>query len=74
MTNNRVLESPEDGDGWFVSSFSNGAGACVQVKFATAGSILVRDSKDRRHDRPIMGLPSHGWAAFLANVTNLASM
>jgi hypothetical protein len=58
-----------DRDGWFVSSFSNGAGSCVEVMFAAPGAILVRDSKDQRHDRPIMGMPSPAWAALLGNLT-----
>ena len=69
MTNNRVLESPGDTDGWFVSSYTNGAGACVEVKFAGPGTILVRDSKDQRQERPIIGLPSNGWASLLGNIT-----
>jgi hypothetical protein len=68
MTTNRVIESPGDSDGWFVSSFSNGAGACVEVKFAGSGKILVRDSKDQRHARPVIDLPSHGWAALLGDI------
>lgn len=55
--------------GWFVSSFSNAAGSCVEVRFAAPGTVLVRDSKDRRGDRPIIGLPGTGWAALLDNVT-----
>jgi Domain of unknown function (DUF397) len=69
LTDNRFPESPGEGDGWFVSSFTNGGGACVEVKFSKPGVILVRDSKDRRSDRPIMGLPSHGWAALLGDLT-----
>lgn len=69
MTDSRVLESPGNGDGWFVSSFSNGAGGCVEVRFANPGVILVRDSKDQRNERPIMGLASPGWTALLGNIT-----
>jgi Domain of unknown function (DUF397) len=69
LTDNRVPQSPEDGDGWFVSSFSNGAGSCVEVKFADRGAILVRDSKDQRHDRPIIGMPSLAWGALMASLT-----
>jgi hypothetical protein len=69
LNDNRGLASPTDCDGWFVSSYTNGGGACVEVKFADPGVILVRDSKDRRNQRPIMSLPSHGWAALLGNVT-----
>jgi Domain of unknown function (DUF397) len=61
--------SAGDGDGWFVSSFSNGAGSCVEVKFAAPGAILVRDSKDRRHDQPIIGMPARAWVALLGNLT-----
>jgi hypothetical protein len=68
LTGNGVPESREAGDGWFVSSFSSGAGSCVEVRFV-AGAILVRDSKDRRHDRPIVGLPTHGWTALLSSIT-----
>jgi hypothetical protein len=66
LTEIRVLE---DGDGWFVSSFSNGGGSCVEVKFADNGGVLVRDSKDQRFDRPIIGMPTPGWAALLGNLT-----
>jgi hypothetical protein len=70
MTNSRVKESPGDRNGWFVSSFSNGAGgACVEVKFDGSGTILVRDSKDRREARPIVGVPSCGWAALLGDIS-----
>ena len=69
MNDNCGLESSKGGDGWFVSSFSNGGAACVEVRFDLSGKILVRDSKDRRADRPIMGLPSHGWASLLGNIT-----
>jgi Domain of unknown function (DUF397) len=54
-----------DEDGWFVSSFTNGGGSCVQVKFAGQDAILVRDSKDRRAQSPIIGVPSHSWATLL---------
>lgn len=68
MTDNGVMESPGDRDGWFVSSYTNGGGACVEVKFAGPGIVLIRDSKDRRDGRPIMGMPSHGWASLLGNI------
>jgi hypothetical protein len=57
-----------DDDGWFVSSFTNGAATCVQVKFAGPGTILVRDSKDRRSDTPIINMPSRGWASLLQGI------
>ena len=54
-------------DGWIISSYSNGNGACVAVKFAEHGAILVRDSKDRRTPTPMIAIPSSGWAALLKN-------
>jgi len=59
-------------DGWFVSSFTNGGGACVQVKFAGRGTILVRDSKDHRAASPIVSMPSDSWAFMLKNISNPA--
>jgi hypothetical protein len=58
-----------DEDGWFVSSFTNGSGSCVQVKFGDQGTILVRDSKDLRAASPIISMPSRGWVSLLKNVT-----
>ena len=69
MNDSRGTESSKDGDGWFVSSFSNGGAGCVEVRFDISGTILVRDSKDRRIDRPMMGLPSNGWASLLGSIT-----
>jgi Domain of unknown function (DUF397) len=60
----------DDQDGWFVSSFTNGGGSCVEVKFATQGVVLMRDSKDRRDDRPIVGFSSEAWSSLLENVTS----
>lgn len=57
-----------DEEGWFLSSFTNGAAACVQVKFAGPGTVLVRDSKDRRADTPILNMPSRGWASLLRDI------
>lgn len=59
-----------DEDGWFVSSFTNGSGSCVQVKFAGQGAILVRDSKDLRAAPPIIGVPSHSWATLLDTINS----
>jgi hypothetical protein len=69
LKQNQDLISTEDEDGWFVSSFSSGAGSCVEVKFATSGAILVRDSKDKRSDRPVVGMLSPAWATFLGDLT-----
>jgi hypothetical protein len=48
-------------EGWFTSSYTNGSGACVEVKFDT-GAVLVRDTK---HRRPIISVTTAGWSAFL---------
>ena len=54
---------------WIKSSYSNPSGSCVEVKFDD-GSILVRDSKDRRVGQPILSIPAPQWSSFLAVVTN----
>jgi hypothetical protein len=54
--------------GWITSSFSNGNANCVQVKFAEQGGILVRDSKDRRAESPILAMPPGGWAALVKGI------
>jgi hypothetical protein len=64
--------APRDEDGWFISSFSNPGGSCVEVRFAERGSILVRDSKDRRFSYSSLDLTSGGWAAFLRTVTDVS--
>jgi Domain of unknown function (DUF397) len=58
-----------DRDGWFTSSFTNGSGACVEVKFDD-GSVLVRDTKNRRDSTgsPMIAVDAAGWAAFVKSV------
>jgi uncharacterized protein DUF397 len=68
LTNENALEG--DGDGWIVSSFSTDGGACVQVKFAGPGNVLVSDSKDGRPDLPIIAMPSRGWSSLLRDITS----
>lgn len=63
-----INKTAHDKDGWFVSSFTNGGGSCVQVKFAEQPTILVRDSKDRRAASPIMSMSSDGWSALLKHI------
>jgi Domain of unknown function (DUF397) len=70
LKNEHVLTSDT---GWFVSSYSNGNASCVQVKFAEPRNILVRDSKDSRSASPIISVPSHGWAALLANISDTSA-
>lgn len=52
-------------DGWFTSSFTNGSGACVEVRFGD-GTVLVRDTKDRR---PIIAVTPVGWATFVSTLS-----
>lgn len=68
MTNKIALTRDEDG--WFLSSFTNGSAACVQVKFTEQSIILVRDSKDRKSTSPIISMPSNGWVSLLKNISN----
>lgn len=54
---------------WIKSSHSNEGGSCVEVKFDD-GVILVRDSKDKRTDQPMLAIATHQWHTFLTTVTN----
>lgn len=66
-------EDPDrDEDGWFVSSRTTGGGSCVEVKFAAQGAILVRDSKDRRPDSPVISVFPAGWTPLLRWVAAIA--
>jgi hypothetical protein len=58
-------------DGWTTSSFSGSSGSCVEVRF-DHGAVLVRDSKDRRDNRPVIGVPRAGWLALLGTLTDPA--
>jgi uncharacterized protein DUF397 len=60
-----------DDDGWFVSSFSNGKGSCVRVRFV-AEATLLGDSKDPRAAAPVVSIPAAGWNSFLRNIDGLA--
>lgn len=50
--------------GWFKSSYSNASGSCVEVRITT-GPTLVRDSKDRRMNTPVIQFGRGAWASFL---------
>lgn len=67
MTSRVSTGSAIDPNGWFKSSFSNAAGACVEIKFGD-GEILVRDSKDKRAGQPILSIAATEWRSFLATV------
>lgn len=47
---------------WRTARRSVGNGACVEVA-PTAGTILIRDSKDK--DGPVVQYPGGSWRAFL---------
>jgi hypothetical protein len=50
---------------WRTSSYTGGQGNCVEVA-PTAGTVLVRDTKDR--EGPVLAIPSTAWRAFLADI------
>lgn len=52
--------------GWFTSSFSNGSGTCVEVRFRD-DRVDVRDTKDR--GGPVLTVSADDWVAFLAGST-----
>jgi hypothetical protein len=55
-----------DGDGWFKSSYSDGANNnCVEVRFGS-GAVLVRDSK--RRDGGVLRFAADEWRAFVQGV------
>lgn len=54
-------------NGWFKSSYSNAAGACVEIKFGDR-AVLVRDSKDKRAGQPTLSVTATEWRSFLSNV------
>ncbi|HYX57542.1 MAG TPA: DUF397 domain-containing protein [Streptosporangiaceae bacterium] len=63
-----IPKSLEVGDlRWRTARRSANNGACVEVA-PTAGSILVRDSKDQ--DGPVVQYPGNSWRAFLGAAKN----
>ena len=50
---------------WRTSSYSGTNGNCVEVG-STAGTVLVRDTKD--HDGVALGIPGQAWARFIASL------
>lgn len=63
IESDRSVSTP-DRDRWFTSTYSAAGSSCVEVRF-DAGSVFVRDSKDSRDDRPVVGVPAGGWVSFL---------
>lgn len=66
MNNGSTFADSEDE--WRLSSFTDGAAACVEVNFTAADNVLVRDGKDRRSDPPIIAIPAPAWASFLKDI------
>ena len=57
--------SERNGVVWRTSSYTGGQGNCVEVATA-AGTVLVRDTKDR--EGPLLAVPTTAWRAFLADI------
>jgi hypothetical protein len=63
--------------GWFKSSFTDNANACVEVCYA-GDRVLIRDSKYLRDPanaperQPIITITSAQWAGFLGELTGTA--
>jgi hypothetical protein len=51
---------------WTSSSYTNGGGACVEVKSPTRSLLAVRDSKVP--EGPFLAFPTDAWSAFVALV------
>ncbi|MFD4676844.1 DUF397 domain-containing protein [Lentzea sp. NPDC058450] len=67
MIGQEVLALSRGREGWFVSSYSSDSGSCVEVNLDVSG-VLVRDSKDRRAERPVLGFSSEAWSLFLKHI------
>ncbi|MEO3889215.1 DUF397 domain-containing protein [Nonomuraea sp. B5E05] len=55
-------------DGWRKSSFSSGAGECVEFARGAGGEIMIRDSKDP--SGPALVFTPREWRAFVKGVRN----
>ncbi|MFE2045846.1 DUF397 domain-containing protein [Streptomyces sp. NPDC059477] len=53
-------------DTWIKSSYSQGNGACVEIKSPVLPAMAVRDSKV--HDGPILAFPTDSWNAFVTSI------
>lgn len=56
--------TPEYQPSWRKSSYSGGAGACVEIAVPTVGAVAVRDSKDP--SGPQLRFSAEAWRAFAA--------
>ncbi|GAA3302321.1 DUF397 domain-containing protein [Streptomyces cinereospinus] len=53
-------------DTWVKSSYSQGNGACVEIKSPVLSAISVRDSKVA--EGPVLAFPATAWSVFVASV------
>ncbi|MFG3659368.1 DUF397 domain-containing protein [Streptomyces sp. NPDC047706] len=53
-------------DMWVKSSYSQGNGACVEIKSPVLAAISVRDSKVT--EGPVLAFPATAWSVFVASV------
>lgn len=53
-------------DGWVKSSYSQGNGACVEIKSPVLSAMAVRDSKVT--DGPTLAFPADAWNTFVTSV------
>ncbi|MBZ3908174.1 DUF397 domain-containing protein [Streptomyces brasiliscabiei] len=53
-------------DGWVKSSYSQGNGACVEIKSPVPSAMAVRDSKVT--DGPTLAFPADTWNTFVTSV------
>jgi Domain of unknown function (DUF397) len=67
---NTADQVPAPRQGWFKSSYSNGSGACVEVKL-DPDRVMIRDSKDRGHG-PIITVTPTQWRIFIDELTGQA--
>ncbi|CAL9541833.1 MULTISPECIES: DUF397 domain-containing protein [unclassified Streptomyces] len=53
-------------DKWVKSSYSQGNGACVEIKSPVPSAMAVRDSKVQQG--PVLAFPAAAWNTFVASV------
>jgi hypothetical protein len=64
-----VKESAIQNATWRTSSYSGGAGECVEVAHCPAGHVAVRDSKDTAGGKLLF--TSSGWQDFVGRVKSV---
>jgi hypothetical protein len=57
------MTTPHDQRDWRTSSFSGGAGNCVEIRMLADGGRQVRDSKDP--GGPVLTFTPAEWSAFV---------